>query len=154
MATKDSEKSIELYKVVLFILIIVVIVVIVVNIKNKKREEIYKTNGDEVTQVSVSPSKTAKPIKLKFETSKADENQELDTDASVGESIRFKEFYIIPQEVTDEKIVFKFDSSSILREFDKTSQLYVKKDLYTINKGETIKFSDGIVNQDIYTITY
>lgn len=156
MATKDSEKSIELYKVVLFILIIVVIVVVVVKIKNKKREEIYKTNGDEVTQVSVSQSKTAKPIKVKLEKNKngAIETQELDFDAMVGESIRFMDFYIIPQEVNDETITFKFDESSSLKEYDSASKQYVKKDMYSIKKGSSIKFSDGVKNENIFTVTY
>ena len=155
MSTKDSEKSIELYKIVLFLLIIIVVVIVVVNVKNKKRNEIYKTSADEVTQVSVSPNKTAKPIKIKYESTVDNKkNQEFDTEASVGESIRFRDFYVIPQEVNDQKIVFKFDSSSSLREYDQTSQLYVNKDLYTINKGETIRFSDGSINQDIYILTY
>lgn len=156
MSTKETEKSIELYKVVLAVVAIVIVAVIIGKVSKKNNSDIIKENHNDISQASISQNKTAKPIKVKLETTKSGETetQELDFDAMAGESIRFKDFYIIPQEVNDQKIVFKFDPSSSLRAYDQSSQLYVKKDLYTINKGESIKFSDGSLNQDIYTLIY
>ena len=156
MSTKETEKSIELYKVVLVVVAIVIVAVIIGKISKKNNSDIIKENHNNISQASISQNKTAKPIKVKLEATKngETETQEFDFDAMAGESIRFMDFYIIPQEVNDQKIVFKFDSSSSLREYDQTSQLYVNKDLYTINKGETIRFSDGSINQDIYILTY
>ena len=157
MSNNNSEKSIELYKIILFIIMIIILISVVTVMKKKKAiEKDMSYMDDEVTQVSISPNKTAKEIVVKLESTASGtlETQELNFDAVVGESIRFKEFYIIPQEVNDNKIVFKIDASSNLQEYDAQSQLYVKKDLYTINKGETIRFSDGSINQDIYILTY
>ena len=157
MSNNNSEKSIELYKIILFIIMIIILISVVTVMKKKKAiEKDMSYMDDEVTQVSISPNKTAKEIVVKLESTASGtlETQELNFDAVVGESIRFKEFYIIPQEVNDNKIVFKIDASSNLQEYDSQSQLYVKKDLYTINKGETIRFSDGSINQDIYILTY
>ena len=157
MSNNNSEKSIELYKIILFIIMIIILISVVTVMKKKKAiEKDMSYMDDEVAQVSISPNKTAKEIVVKLESTASGtlETQELNFDAVVGESIRFKEFYIIPQEVNDNKIVFKIDASSNLQEYDSQSQLYVKKDLYTINKGETIRFSDGSINQDIYILTY
>ena len=157
MSNNNSEKSIELYKIILFIIMIIILISVVTVMKKKKAiEKDMSYMDDEVAQVSISPNKTAKEIVVKLESTASGtlETQELNFDAVVGESIRFKEFYIIPQEVNDNKIVFKIDASSNLQEYDAQSQLYVKKDLYTINKGETIRFSDGSINQDIYILTY
>ena len=157
MSNNDSEKSIELYKVVLFIIVIIVLIVTITTLKKKKADErIIASREDEVAHVSVSPNKTAKEIVVKLESTVSGtlETQELSFDAAVGESIRFMDFYIIPQEVNDSKIVFKTDATSSLQEFDTQSQLYVKKDLYTINKGESIKFADGVKNENIFTVTY
>lgn len=157
MSNNNSEKSIELYKIILFIIVIIVLISVVTAMKKKKAiEKDMSYMDDEVTQVSISPNKTSKEIVVKLESiaSGTLETQELNFDAVVGESIRFKEFYIIPQEVNDNKIVFKIDASSNLQEFDSQSQMYVKKDLYTINKGESIRFADGVKNENAFILTY
>jgi len=156
MSTKDTEKSIELYKVVLVVVAIIVVAVVIGKVSNKNNSDISKENHNDISQASISQNKTAKPIKVKLETTKNDEpqTQELEFDAMVGESIRFMDFYIIPQEVTDETITFKFDASSSLKEYDSASKQYVKKDMYSIKKGSSIKFSDGVTNENIFTVTY
>ena len=156
MSTKDTEKSIELYKVVLVVVAIIVVGVVIGKISKKKNSDFIKENTNNISQASISQNKTAKPIKVKLETTKngETETQEFDFDAMAGESIRFMDFYIIPQEVTDETITFKFDASSSLKEYDSASKQYVKKDIYSIKKGSSIKFSDGVTNENIFILTY
>jgi mannitol-specific phosphotransferase system IIBC component len=156
MSTKETEKSIELYKVVLVVVAIVIVAVIIGKVSKKNNSDIIKENHNDISQASISQNKTAKPIKVKLETTKSGktETQEFDFDAMAGESIRFMDFYIIPQEVTDETITFKFDASSSLKEYDSASKQYVKKDIYSIKKGSSIKFSDGITNENVFTVTY
>ena len=156
MSTKETEKSIELYKVVLVVVAIIVVGVVIGKISKKKNSDFIKENTNNISQASISQNKTAKPIKVKLETTNngEPETQELDFDAMAGESIRFMDFYIITQEVSDETITFKFDASSSLKEYDSASKQYVKKDMYSIKKGSSIRFSDGVTNENIFTVTY